>query len=83
MLADSRIERLAEASSDAELIKGRSLWQDAWRRFLMNKAAVVSVVALPLIGARYFRLVASVPITSASLEQAELPAERTSRVIIS
>ncbi len=46
MLADSRIERLAEASSDAELIKGRSLWQDAWRRFLMNKAAVVSVVAL-------------------------------------
>ncbi|WP_421762418.1 ABC transporter permease subunit [Devosia sp.] len=46
MLADSRIERLAEASSDAELIKGRSLWQDAWRRFLKNKAAVVSVVAL-------------------------------------
>jgi oligopeptide transport system permease protein len=46
MLADSRIERLAEASSDAELIKGRSLWQDAWRRFLKNRAAVVSVVAL-------------------------------------
>lgn len=49
MLADSRIERLAEASSDAELIKGRSLWQDAWRRFLKNKAAVVSVVALAAV----------------------------------
>nr|WP_085942893.1 oligopeptide ABC transporter permease OppC [Hahella ganghwensis] len=30
-------------------IKGRSLWQDAWRRLLQNKAAVVSMVLLGII----------------------------------
>ena len=30
-------------------VEGRSLWQDAWRRLLRNKAAVVSLVVLALI----------------------------------
>ena len=30
-------------------IKGRSLWQDAWRRLLRNRAAVVSMVVLTII----------------------------------
>ena len=42
-----------------EAIKGRSLWVDAWRRLLRNRAAVVSVVLLAIIaiacfGARWF-----------------------------
>ena len=35
--------------SPAEEIKGRSLWSDAWRRLLHNKAAVVSIVLLLII----------------------------------
>ncbi|HSY89156.1 MAG TPA: ABC transporter permease subunit, partial [Verrucomicrobiae bacterium] len=35
--------------SPVEEIKGRSLWSDAWRRLLHNKAAVVSIVLLLLI----------------------------------
>lgn len=30
-------------------IKGRSLWQDAWRRFRRNKAAIASIIILVLI----------------------------------
>ena len=37
--------------SPAKEIKGRSLWQDAWRRFYQNKAAVASFFILLLIGA--------------------------------
>lgn len=33
-----------------DAIKGRSLWQDAWRRFYRNKAALISMVILLLIG---------------------------------
>lgn len=33
----------------AEAIKGRSLWQDAWRRFYKNKAAIASLVILFLV----------------------------------
>ncbi len=33
-----------------EPVKGRSLWQDAWRRFRRNKAALFSGVILALIG---------------------------------
>ncbi len=36
------------ANSNVE-IQGRSLWQDAWRRLLQNKAAVVSMVLLAII----------------------------------
>src|ERR1700682_1939010 len=35
----------------AEEIKGRSLWVDAWRRLLRNRAAVVSIVVLVFIAA--------------------------------
>jgi oligopeptide transport system permease protein len=35
--------------SPVEEIKGRSLWSDAWRRLLHNKAAVVSIVLLLII----------------------------------
>ena len=37
-----------------EAIKGRSLWADAWRRLLRNRAAVVSVVLLALIAIASF-----------------------------
>lgn len=30
-------------------LKGRSLWQDAWRRFRRNKAAIASIIILALI----------------------------------
>ena len=33
----------------AKPIKGRSLWQDAWRRLRTNKAAIISLVILALI----------------------------------
>src|SRR5712692_5683182 len=36
-------------TSPAEEFKGRSLWVDAWRRLLHNRAAVVSVVLLATI----------------------------------
>ena len=40
----------SETPSDAEAaVKGRSLWQDARRRFLQNRAAVVSLIVLSLI----------------------------------
>lgn len=32
-------------------VKGRSLWQDAWRRFRRNKAAIASIVILAIITA--------------------------------
>ncbi len=35
--------------SPTEEFKGRSLWVDAWRRLLHNRAAVVSVVLLAII----------------------------------
>lgn len=40
--------QLAETAAAAE-VKGRSLWQDAWRRFRTNKAALASGVVLLLI----------------------------------
>lgn len=44
------VEGVAEAAQLAE-VKGRSLWADARTRFFRNKAAVVSLIALLLIGA--------------------------------
>ncbi len=38
------------AMPPSEEFKGRSLWADAWRRLLRNRAAVVSAVLLALIG---------------------------------
>ncbi len=44
-----RMERISEEMVEAEAIKGRSLWQDAWSRFFRNKAAVISLITLTLI----------------------------------
>ncbi|MEX1180730.1 MAG: ABC transporter permease subunit [Cucumibacter sp.] len=50
MLADSRIESLTTLErSEVTSVKGRSLWQDAGRRFLKNRAALVCAVLLALI----------------------------------
>ncbi|MDO8340942.1 MAG: peptide ABC transporter permease, partial [Candidatus Woesebacteria bacterium] len=50
MLADARLETTAEPELAAPaLIKGRSLWQDAGRRFIRNKAAVISTIVLVLV----------------------------------
>lgn len=47
MLSDSRIDKLAQAQAESEAPrKGRSLWQDAARRFSHNRAAMVSLVVL-------------------------------------
>ena len=40
---------VAGASTGADLVAGRSLWSDARRRFLRNRAAVISLVLLLLI----------------------------------
>lgn len=45
MLADTRIESLAEAEGTLPT-KGRSLWRDAGRRFMRNKAALTSLIVL-------------------------------------
>lgn len=42
------VEQLAERMDEMQL-EGRSLWQDAKRRFFRNKAAVVSLILLALI----------------------------------
>jgi len=39
----------ATAAIDAQPVKGRSLWSDAWRRLLRNRAAVASMILLGLI----------------------------------
>ncbi len=44
-----QIDRIAEKLVEAEQIKGRSLWQDAFVRFVRNKAAVGSLTVLFLI----------------------------------
>jgi oligopeptide transport system permease protein len=41
-------------SAPEEAIKGRSLWADAWRRLLRNRAAVVSAIVLALISVACF-----------------------------
>lgn len=52
MLFSSKDADVAELASDLaanDAIAGRSLWQDAYHRFLRNKAAVVSVFILGLL----------------------------------
>ena len=44
-----QLDRIADALSDDEAIKGRSLWQDARRRFFRNRAAVGALTVLCLI----------------------------------
>lgn len=38
-------------NTELTAVKGRSLWQDAWKRFCRNKAAVTSGIILLIIGA--------------------------------
>jgi oligopeptide transport system permease protein len=40
---------LPPAVAPAEEFRGRSLWEDAWRRLLHNRAAVVSLVLLAIV----------------------------------
>lgn len=41
-----KVRDFAENTADAATVEGRSLWQDATRRFLRNRAAVTSVIVL-------------------------------------
>lgn len=45
----SNIATTTPTATQVKEIKGRSLWQDAWRRFSRNKAALVSGLVLLLI----------------------------------
>ncbi len=45
----AKIHQMAQNMAEMEEVKGRSLWQDARRRFLQNRAAVTSVIVLSLI----------------------------------
>ena len=50
MLSDVRAEPLAtQEGLEVATVRGRSLFQDAFRRFLLNRAAVASVIVLVLI----------------------------------
>ncbi len=50
MLVDSqKVGDLAENLAKMDEVKGRSLWGDALRRFMQNKAAMVSLIVLTLI----------------------------------
>jgi oligopeptide transport system permease protein len=45
----AKIHEMAENLAEMDAVKGRSLWTDARRRFLQNKAATVSLFVLTLI----------------------------------
>lgn len=47
-LTQAQNKAIAEMAENLE-IKGRSLWQDAFRRFITNKAAVASLIVLTII----------------------------------
>ena len=50
MLLNNRpVETLAQNFAEMDEVEGRSLWQDARRRFLKNRAAVASLTILSLI----------------------------------
>lgn len=50
MIVDNKkVDELAQNLANMDEVKGRSLWADARRRFLQNKAATISVVLLTII----------------------------------
>ena len=49
LIETHKVENLAQNLANMEEVKGRSLWADARRRFMQNKAAMVSLVVLTLI----------------------------------
>ncbi|MBD3613969.1 oligopeptide ABC transporter permease OppC [Kingella kingae] len=50
MVSKQQSQAISEMAQEAE-IKGRSLWDDAWRRFKRNKAALISMLILLMIAA--------------------------------
>ena len=49
MISSNLASRHGAALESAGDVEGRSLWQDAWRRLLRNRAAVASLIVLGLI----------------------------------
>lgn len=49
VLADRKVQDLADKLAAADDVKGRSLWQDAMRRFSQNRAAVASLIILIMV----------------------------------
>ncbi|MEQ9447531.1 MAG: hypothetical protein RLN70_01335 [Rhodospirillaceae bacterium] len=43
-----------QALDSVQDVEGRSLWQDAWRRLLRNRAAVASLIVLAIISTLCF-----------------------------
>ena len=43
-------EAVEAFAQKVEVVEGRSLWKDARRRFLRNKAALTSLIILTIIG---------------------------------
>ncbi|MDK4526011.1 oligopeptide ABC transporter permease OppC [Kingella kingae] len=50
LVSKQQSQAISEMAQEAE-IKGRSLWDDAWRRFKCNKAALISMLILLIIAA--------------------------------
>ncbi|CRZ21218.1 oligopeptide ABC transporter permease OppC [Kingella kingae] len=50
LVSKQQSQAISEMAQEAE-IKGRSLWDDAWRRFKRNKAALISMLILLMIAA--------------------------------
>ena len=50
LVSKQQSQTISEMAQEAE-IKGRSLWDDAWRRFKRNKAALISMLILLMIAA--------------------------------
>lgn len=48
LVSKQQSQAISEIAQEAE-IKGRSLWDDAWRRFKRNKAALISMLILLMI----------------------------------
>src|SRR6185312_9638313 len=49
MIATGVTREVADLMEKAKDVQGRSLWTDAWRRLLRNRAAVVSMIILAVI----------------------------------
>ncbi|MDO4223823.1 MAG: oligopeptide ABC transporter permease OppC [Acinetobacter sp.] len=50
MISKKNVQAVENAAAELQ-IKGRSLWEDAWRRFRHNRAALTSMIILLLVSA--------------------------------
>lgn len=50
MTTTTQTQNTPQNTTTESAVKGRGLWQDAWKRFVKNKAAVTSAVILLLVG---------------------------------